>query len=105
MYSLTRTEEEILLSIWDLKDEAYLVSIRRRLNMIREKELTLGAVHIPLSKLEKAGIVDSYFGEATPKRGGRRKRIYKLTKGGIELLKKQKKIRDRIWSGFSQSHS
>ena len=105
MYNLTRTEEEILLTIWDLKEEAYLVEIRRRLNRNTEKELTIGAVHIPLSKLEKAGIVDSFFGEATPKRGGRRKRIYKLTKTGIELLKKQKKIRDRIWSGFSQSYS
>ncbi|MDH4257437.1 MAG: hypothetical protein OEV50_01395, partial [Candidatus Aminicenantes bacterium] len=62
MYSLTRTEEEILLTIWDLKEDAYLVAIRRQLNMIAEKELTIGAVHIPLSKLEKAGVVESYFG-------------------------------------------
>jgi PadR family transcriptional regulator PadR len=81
MHTLTRTEEEILLTIWDLKDQAYLVAIRRRLNLIRERNLTIGAVHIPLSKLERAGIVESNFGEATPKRGGRRKRIYKLTKG------------------------
>jgi PadR family transcriptional regulator PadR len=105
MHTLTRTEEEILLTIWDLKDQAYLVAIRRRLNLIRERNLTIGAVHIPLSKLERAGIVESNFGEATPKRGGRRKRIYKLTKAGTELLKKQKKIRDKIWSGFSQSYS
>ncbi len=105
MDNLTRTEEEILLTIWDLKDDAYLVAIRNRLNRNAEKELTIGAVHIPLSKLERAGIVDSFFGEATPKRGGRRKRIYQLTNTGIELLKKQKEIRDKIWSGFSKSYS
>lgn len=105
MYNLTRTEEEILLTVWDLKDDAYLVAIRNHLNLNAEKELTVGAIHIPLSKLEKAGIVQSFFGEATPKRGGRRKRIYKLTKTGIALLKKQKKIRDRIWAGFGQSYS
>ena len=105
MYNLTRTEEEILLTVWDLKDDAYLVAIRNHLNLNAEKELTVGAIHIPLSKLEKAGIVQSFFGEATPKRGGRRKRIYKLTKTGIDLLKKQKKIRDRIWAGFGQSYS
>lgn len=105
MDNLTRTEEEILLTIWDLKEEAYLVAIRNCLNKNAEKELTVGAIHIPLSKLEKAGIVASFFGEATPKRGGRRKRIYKLTNPGIELLKKQKEIRDRIWSGFSKSYS
>jgi len=105
MDSLTRTEEEILLTIWDLREEAYLVSIRNCLNKNAEKELTIGAIHIPLSKLEKAGIVTSFFGEATPKRGGRRKRIYKLTDRGIALLKKQKEIRDRVWSGFSKSYS
>ena len=105
MYSLTRTEEEILLTIWELKEDAYLVAIRRQLNMITEKELTIGAIHIPLSKFEKSGIVESNFGEATPKRGGRRKRIYKLTKAGVELLKKHKEIRDRVWSGFNQSYS
>ncbi len=105
MHNLTRTEEDILLTIWDLKENAYLVAIRLRLNKIRERELTIGAIHIPLSKLEKDGIVDSSFGESTPKRGGRRKRIYKLTKLGIEVLKKQKKTRDRIWAGFSQAYS
>jgi PadR family transcriptional regulator PadR len=105
MYNLTRTEEEILLTICDLKEDAYLVAIRNRLNRNAEKELTVGAIHIPLSKLEKAGIVDSCFGEATPKRGGRRKRIYNLTKTGIELLKKHKEIRDRIWHAFSKSYS
>ncbi|MCJ7679812.1 MAG: PadR family transcriptional regulator [Candidatus Aminicenantes bacterium] len=102
---LTQTEEEILLTIWDLKDEAYLVAIRIRLNRYMEKELTIGAIHIPLSKLEKSGLVASRFGEATPKRGGRRKRIYRLTPSGIALLKKRRELKDRLWKSFSESQS
>ena len=102
---ITMTEEAILLSVWDLKEGAYLVAIRSRLNRIMEKELTVGAVHIPLAKMEKAGLVTSRFGEATPKRGGRRKRIYRVTPAGIALLKKRQKIKDRLWRGFRESRS
>ena len=102
---LTQTEEEILLTIWDLKEDAYLVAIRSRLNRIMEKNLTIGAVHIPLSKLEKAGLMTSRFGEATPKRGGRRKRIYRLTAAGIAVLKKRMKQKERLWKSFTESQS
>ena len=102
---LTQTEEEILLTIWDLKEDAYLVAIRSRLNRIMEKDLTIGAVHIPLSKLEKGGFTTSRFGEATPKRGGRRKRIYRLTAAGIAVLKKRMEQKDRLWKSFTESQS
>jgi DNA-binding PadR family transcriptional regulator len=102
MYHLNRSEEEILLTIWNLKNDAYLVAIREQINRVLERKLTVGAVHIPLNRLERAGVIESSFGEATPKRGGRRKRIYKLTKLGIEVLKDYKKKRDKLWAGFSE---
>ena len=105
MYLLSRTEVEILLTIWELKDDAYLVAIRKRINRVLGKTLTVGAIHIPLTRLEKAGIVESYFGEATQKRGGRRKRIFWITKLGIGVLKKYKKKRDKLWTNFCESFS
>ena len=103
LYALNRTEVEILLTIWDLREEAYLVAIRERINRVLGKSLTVGAIHIPLTRLEKAGIVESHFGEATPKRGGRRKRIYRITSLGIDVLKKYKKGRDKLWESFCES--
>jgi DNA-binding PadR family transcriptional regulator len=105
MHALSRTEEEILLTIWHLKKDAYLVAIREQINELLEKSLTIGAVHIPLTRLEKAGIVESYFGESTPKRGGRRKKIYRITKLGIEVLEKHKSKRDKLWADFGESFS
>ena len=105
MRTLSQTEEDILLTIWHLKKDAYLVAIRKQINDLMEKSLTIGAVHIPLARLEKAGIVESYFGESTPKRGGRRKRIYKITKLGIEVLEKHKSKRDKLWADFGESFS
>ena len=73
MVQLSKREEEILLTIWGLKEDAYLVEIRKQICKVAGKDLTIGAIHIPLAKLEKAGIITSKFGEATAKRGGRRK--------------------------------
>ena len=105
MYALSRRDEEILLTIWDLKDEAYLVAIRKRMGSVIGKELTVGAIHIPLTRLEKGGLIESYFGEATPKRGGRRKKIYKITKLGIDVLKEYKKKQDTLWLKFCEAFS
>ncbi len=105
MYTLSKRDEEILLSICDLKDEAYLVAIRERINRLLEQDLTIGAIHIPLTKLEKAGLITSTFGEATPIRGGRRKRIYTITAIGLELLKEYKKKQDNLWLGFTERYS
>ena len=103
MYELSKREEEILLTVWDLKADAYLVMIRDKINRLTDKELTIGAIHIPLTKLEKEGIIASQFGESTPKRGGRRKRIYRVTKKGLAVLMAHRKKKDALWSGFCEA--
>lgn len=105
MYSVSRRDEEILLTIWDMKDDAYLVGIRNKINEITGKELTIGAIHIPLTKLEQEGIITSQMGEATSKRGGRRKRIYSITAKGIEVLKESRRNQNVFWEGFTREFS
>ncbi len=39
----------------------------------------------------------SEFGKATAVRGGRRKKIYTITKPGFESLKEYKRISDLLW--------
>ena len=105
MLQLSKRDEEILLTIWGLKENAYLVEIRKQICNVAGKELTIGAIHTPLAKLEKAGMIESQFGEATAKRGGRRKRIYKITKMGFDVLKAYKKKQDILWSNFCEALS
>jgi PadR family transcriptional regulator PadR len=98
MKSLTRKEELILLSIISLKKKAYLIAIVDHLSKITEKKVSLTSVHIPLSRLEKSELIDSEFGEASAVRGGRRKKIYKITKLGLETLKEHKRVSDLLWN-------
>jgi len=100
MEYLSQREEQILLAIGYLREEAYLVAIRKHLSKIVGKELSIGAVHIPLRRIEKQGLISASFGESTAVRGGRRKKIYRLTATGQAALKESKKITDRLWADY-----
>jgi len=100
MVHLTRREEQILLAVWKLKEDAYLVAVKRHLSRILGREWTVGAIHRPLRHLEQEGLIRSRLGEATPKRGGRAKKIYSLTAAGYALLTEYKRINEALWGRF-----
>jgi DNA-binding PadR family transcriptional regulator len=101
MKTISRREEQILVAIWSLKNQAYLLAIKNFLSQIMKTEWSVGAIHKPLMKLEKEGYVESFMGDASAKRGGRRKKIYKVTDLGLEALKSLKKEHDALWAEFS----
>jgi DNA-binding PadR family transcriptional regulator len=95
---VTRTEELIMLAIWQLKENAYCVPIRRRISEITGDAWSLGSVYMPLDRLVKKGYLDSYLSDATPERGGRQKRIYRLTPEGRKALLKVREVQRAMWS-------
>ncbi len=98
MKSLTRKEELLILTILNLKKDAYLIAIADHLAETTGKNVSLTSVHAPLSRLEKHGVIRAKFGDATAVRGGRRKKIYSVTKLGFELLAEYKRISDTLWA-------
>lgn len=100
MKIITRKEELVMLSILNLRENAYLVAIKDYLSQITGKKISLTSAHLPLSRLETKGYIESRFGEATAIRGGRRKKIYYLTKLGFEALHEYKKISDELWENY-----
>ncbi|MCJ7681586.1 MAG: PadR family transcriptional regulator [Candidatus Aminicenantes bacterium] len=105
MNDLSRREEQILLIVEYLGKDAYLVAIRKHLSKVMRKECSIGAVHIPLTRLEKNGRITSSLGESTAVRGGRRKKIYRLTPLGHTALQENKRIHDFLWAAFRGSRS
>ncbi len=101
MTGITRKEEMILLSILNLKQDAYLVAITDHLSKIMAKKVTITSIHLPLNRLERRGLIQSKMGEATSVRGGRRKRIYAITKLGFSELREYKRIHDELWAKYS----
>jgi DNA-binding PadR family transcriptional regulator len=102
MKSITRKEELIMLSILQLKNDAYLIAIQNHLKKITGKKVSLTTVHLPLSRLEESGLIEAAFGEATAVRGGRRKKIYKITQEGFASLEAYKKISEQLWSNYEE---
>lgn len=99
MSFLTRTEELILLSIWNLQKEAYGAAIRDHLSKVSNFDWSIGAIYIPLDRLAHKGYVRSFKGKPTPQRGGRSKRFYELTQEGRAALVKIRSVQDALWAG------
>jgi PadR family transcriptional regulator len=100
MKDLTRKEELIMLSILNLRSEAYLVAIADHLTRTLGHAIRLTSVHLPLTRLEKSGFITSELGEATAVRGGRRKKIYRITKSGLRALGEHKRVNDALWAAY-----
>jgi DNA-binding PadR family transcriptional regulator len=97
---LTRTEELILWSIIRLKENAYCVPIRDTITGITGEKWPLGSIYMPLDRLVKNGYLVSHLSDSTPERGGRRKRIYRLTPEGLAALEKTRDVQHKMWGSM-----
>ena len=97
MKLLSRTEELLLNCILRLKENSYTFLIRERLKEITGKTWAFGAIFISLDRFEKKGYVESFLGNETPERGGRRKRFYRVTSYGLKTVAEIRKIDQAMW--------
>lgn len=93
-------EELVLLTVAALQKEAYGVEIRRELESRLKEKLSVGSIQSSLKRMEQKGFLTSEFGEATMKRGGKRKRIYKTTTYALKVLAEMKDIRSGLWDSI-----
>jgi len=102
MKQLTKSEELLLLAICNLEEEAYGVEILNYVSQKTGSEWSIGSVYVPLDKLTAKGYVEAYLGEATQKRGGKKKRFYRITKSGLEALRDNKRVQDELWKNLGK---
>ena len=103
MKLLSRTEELLLNCIIRLQADAYTFMIREKLKEITGKTWAFGAIFVSLDRLERKGYINSYLGDETPERGGRRKRFYIVSKEGLKALNEIRKIDKAMWADFPDS--
>jgi DNA-binding PadR family transcriptional regulator len=94
---LGNLEEMILLTTAVMREEAYGITITEKYRQITHHSISLSAVHTVLRRLEKKGFIESHMGGATPERGGRRKRIFKVTSYGYKILSDIQLQRQHLW--------
>ncbi|HSR70732.1 MAG TPA: PadR family transcriptional regulator [Acidobacteriota bacterium] len=96
--TLGEFEELVLLAVCVLEEEAYGVSILERIEEDAQRTVSIGAVYSALRRLEKKGYVSSHLGDVTPERGGRRKRLFRVSPEGLQALRHLRQVRERLWS-------
>ena len=84
--SLGQFEQLVLTAAYLLGGKGYSVTIQAKVNEMSPKPVMLGAVFISLDRLEGRGLVSSRFTDPTPERGGKSKRIFKVTLEGERAL-------------------
>ena len=100
LYHLGEFEEVVLLTVAVLYNEAYGVAIIEEMEKRLNRQVSIGALQTVLRRLENKGLLSSAFGEATKIRGGKRKRYFKLTPKGQEILSQTKDQRLSMWKAI-----
>jgi DNA-binding PadR family transcriptional regulator len=93
-------EEIVLLAVLRLGEQAYGAKIRQTVAEATERDVSIGAVYATLDRLERKGYLKSWQGEATPERGGRAKRYFRVEGVGVQALNDTRNARNRLEAGL-----
>ncbi len=87
-------EEHVLLAVLRV-EHAYGMPVRRELETLTERAVSIGAVYATLDRLEAKKLVASSRQEVE----GRSRRTFFVTKLGGTALEATRRMRRRLWAG------
>ena len=85
-----------MLAVVRTADEAYGMAVRRELERVTDREVTIGAVYATLDRLEAKRFVRSVRADVD----GSSRRVFAVTRRGAEALADTRAIRERLWMGI-----
>ena len=100
MKELTLLEQMILAAIVALKDNAFGVSIRKKVEKMTDKRLMYGTLYNALDQMLRKGFVTRIKGSTSTERGGRPRIYYSLTLIGKEALQHSYHLNRSIWESI-----
>jgi DNA-binding PadR family transcriptional regulator len=97
---LTDFELLILLAILKVGDEAYGVPVAREVEAATGREVSRASVYAALDRLEQMGLVTTTLSAPTPIRGGRSKRLLKVSGKGVRAVRDAQRAFTTLWRGL-----
>ncbi len=94
--NLGEFEELVLLTVGILYDNAYSVAIQKELIEQTNRKITISSVHAAVYRLEEKGLLDSRMGEQSKSRGGKRKRLFTISRAGKVALDRANELRNNM---------
>ena len=92
-------EQLVMLALMRLGDGAYGMTVRRELEEIADRRVSLGAIYATLDRLEAKGLVTSFLGAPGNERRGRAKRFFRVRAPGVRALRSSLASLDRMRDG------
>jgi PadR family transcriptional regulator len=99
---LTDFELMVILAVLRIRDDAYGVSIAREIERTAGRAVTHAAVYVALDRLCEHGLVASQLGDPTPERGGRAKRLFRVTSTGLRAIRRTQRAFVALWTGIPE---
>ena len=96
-------EEFTLLAVRALGDQTYAVPVQRYVEDVTGRPVSMGAIYAALARLEDKRFVQSAMGEATATRGGKPKRLFRVTPLGLKTARELHRVRARIWDAIGDA--
>jgi PadR family transcriptional regulator, regulatory protein PadR len=84
-----------------LGDEAYGAAIREEIMSTTGRRCSIGALYTTVERLEAKGLLETWMGDPTPERGGRAKRMVRVTAKGAREAKDFYEAVSRVSQGVS----
>jgi PadR family transcriptional regulator PadR len=98
--SLGSLELAALLAVVRLgEDGAYGLAVRHDLSERAGRDYSVGAIYTTLQRLEDKGLLASRTSEPLPVRGGRSRRLFRLTGAGSRALREAERQAASMWAG------
>lgn len=98
--NLGEFELAVMLTVIRLGEGAYGVPVTLGIARQTGRSVAFGTVYATLERLQKKGLVHSCLGDPTPERGGRAKRYFRVTAGGVRAVTATKRNLMRLWQGL-----
>lgn len=98
--SLGEFEVIVLMAVLHADDAAYGSVVRDEIERRSGRAVSRGAVYITLDRLEEKGLLSSTPGGTSAERGGRPKRLFRLTPAGVRSLKRSIAVLTRMHKGL-----
>ena len=89
-------EHLVLLAVLGLGDGAHAITVREELEEKAERRVTRGALYTALERLEAKGLLAWEVEKSTPERGGLPRRAYTATPAGLDALRAQARVLERL---------
>ena len=95
-------EQAVLLAVMRTGQGAYGLRIRRELESRTGQRVSHGAAYITLDRLVSKGLLESRLDDANDRRGGRRKRYFRVTEDGLIALRASRERLLSLWKGIEK---